>query len=63
MRLKEQIEAYKLKHRNGNHVFSNGDKVLGNLYTFLDNYYKDAVNEFKTSGTSHRAETLKKLLQ
>ncbi len=62
MSLKQQIEDYKTKHRNGTHTFKNGD-TCQRLHQFLDEYYKDAVKEYKQHGTSERAETLKKLLR
>lgn len=62
MTLKQQIEDYKSKHRDGMHTFKNGD-TCQRLHQFLDEYYKDAVKEYKTNGTDFRAETLKKLLR
>ena len=62
MTLKQQIEAYKSIHRDGLHKFKNGD-TCQRLHKFLDEYYLDAVNEYKTQGTNFRAETLKKLLK
>lgn len=62
MKLAEQIEAYKKLHGKGNHEFKCGVKCQ-RLHIFLDEFYKQAVKEFKTTGTKNNANYLKLLLQ
>lgn len=62
MKLAEQIEAYKKVYRNTDHTFKCGVKCQ-RLHIFLDEFYKQAVKEFKTTGTKNNANYLKLLLK
>ena len=62
MTLKEQIEAYKAKHPNREHTFSNGVKTQ-RLHYWLDLVYSNAIEEFKKYGTQNDANYLKELLK
>lgn len=62
MKLAEQIEEYKKKHSKGDHEFKCGVKCQ-RLHIFLDDFYKQAVKEFKTHGTKNNANYLIYLLR
>ena len=68
MKLAEKIEFFKKNNPDGlEHTFKNGLKFKGfekyRLYWFIDNIYKDAVNEWITDKTQNNVSFLEKILK